>query len=336
MVMPERGLFAPLMLASLLVALAATPARAVAQSQSQALPAEKRIAAPARLRQGDPLLAWIVAEAPGASQGASAHAFEARLIDAAGKIVARARCFAAPSLYENDPRIFGALMALPRDIPPGVYALTAGASATSLTIEPRSFPAETIRLDEANARLRTEPSERKLEEARKLIALLSRIDPGAVYAGPSSFMFPAAGGWKSAGFGDVRRYRYPDGGADESVHAGLDWALVAGTAVHACARGKVVMAADRELTGKTLVIEHLPGLYSLYMHLSAIEAKEGDIVERAARVAFSGSTGMSTGPHLHWELRAGGDAVDPEYWLGAVLLDKSSMAAIMHGLIEGR
>jgi murein DD-endopeptidase MepM/ murein hydrolase activator NlpD len=116
----------------------------------------------------------------------------------------------------------------------------------------------------------------------------------------------------------------------------LDWGVVKGTAVSACERGKVVMAADRELTGKTLVVEHLPGLYSLYFHLSAIKARPGSFVERGQVVALSGSTGLSTGPHLHWELRALGRPVDPEYWLSTPLLDKDAIKATIYGLIEGR
>ena len=107
------------------------------------------------------------------------------------------------------------------------------------------------------------------------------------------------------------------------------------TPVRACERGKVVLAADREVTGKTVVIEHLPGLYSLYFHLSSFAVAEGQIVERGQVIALSGSTGLATGPHLHWELRANGDAVDPGYWLGATLLDKDAIKAKIMRLIEG-
>jgi hypothetical protein len=295
--------------------------------------AQASILAPQKLRQGDPLLVWILAE-PGAAPHPSP--LVARLVDSGGRTVASARCFPAQALLETARPLLGALMALAPGLPPGPYELRAGGATASIEVQARSFATETIKLDEANTRLRTAPSERKEKEARRLYALLSKVDDSAIFAEAGSFMFPAVGGWRSAGFGDVRRYAFPDGNSDRSVHAGIDWAVAAGTAVHACARGKVVMAVDREVTGKTLVLEHLPGLYSIYMHLSAIEVKEGDIVERASRVALSGSTGMSTGPHLHWELRAKGDAVDPEYWLGAPLLDKSAITAIMHGLIEGR
>jgi murein DD-endopeptidase MepM/ murein hydrolase activator NlpD len=162
------------------------------------------------------------------------------------------------------------------------------------------------------------------------------VDDSAVFAEAPPFSFPVEGGWRSSGFGEVRRYLHPNGSSERSVHAGIDWAVVAGTAVRACARGRVVIATDREVTGKTVMIEHLPGLYSMYFHLSSIEVEEGAIIERGARISLSGSTGLSTGPHLHWELRARGAAVDPEYWLGVPLLDKEAVTAIMSGLIEGR
>ncbi len=355
-----RSLIAVLIIsASALEAEGTSPAVATAPATA--------IVAPARLRQGDPLLAWIVTEAP-VSEASAAAVIEARLLNPEGKAIAIARCFVATALLGRgevslagrawggpaarpilSPRpplpevtvlprriLYGALLPLPMELPPGGYKLVAAGGSTEIDIDARDFPFETIELNEANSNLRTVPSERKVEEARKLYAILEKVDDSAVYAETSSLLFPVAGGWKSAGFGDRRRYVYADGSSERSVHAGIDWAVVTGTAVLACARGKVVLAADREVTGKTVVLEHLPGLYSLYFHLSSLEIAEGAIVERGAEIARSGSTGMATGPHLHWELRAKGDAVDPAYWLGPPLLDKPGVTAIMYGLIEGR
>jgi murein DD-endopeptidase MepM/ murein hydrolase activator NlpD len=141
---------------------------------------------------------------------------------------------------------------------------------------------------------------------------------------------------KSAGFGDRRRYLYAGGGSEASVHAGVDLALPAGSPVVAAARGLVVMAAPRIVTGNTLVLEHLPGLYSIYMHLRSIETAEGQTIEAGARLGTAGSTGLSTGPHLHFELRAGGSPVDPELWLSGPPLDKDRLTATINALIEGR
>jgi murein DD-endopeptidase MepM/ murein hydrolase activator NlpD len=320
---------------------AAAAQDAAAKNPDAAAPPALAILASAQLRPGDPLLAWMVADSAVAPQR-----LELRLLDSSGKEVEKAHCFDASSMLEAvgagapDVRLFGALMSVPTDLAPGDYGLAVGplpslAFAKLIVVE-RDFPLETIPLDEANSGIRTVPSKRKDDEARRLYAVLEKTDDTAVFADGRSFLFPVEGGFKSAGFGDRRRYLLASGSSETSVHAGLDWAVVKGTAVRACERGKVVLVADREVTGKTIVIEHLPGLYSLYFHLSAVEAKEGSIVERGDEIARSGSTGMSTGPHLHWELRAKGDAVDPEYWLNGALLDKEAIKAKITALIEGR
>jgi murein DD-endopeptidase MepM/ murein hydrolase activator NlpD len=299
------------------------------------------IVAPPRLRQGDPLLAWIVRANPqGDSSPLEATPLIATLRDASGKVAAKARCFAAQALLgEADPakaRFYGALFALPPELAPGAYRLAAADAEAGLVVEPRDFPVEVVRLNASNTKIKTVPTKRKETESDRLGAILAKIDDAALFADGTPFLFPVSGGFKSAGFGDTRRYEYSDGKKEKSFHAGIDWGVVIGTAVHACARGKVVLAVDRAVTGKTVVIEHMPGLYSMYYHLSSIEAKEGGIVERGQPIAHSGSSGVSTGPHLHWELRAKGEAVDPEYWLGVPLLDKKAAMAIINALIEGR
>ncbi len=83
------------------------------------------------------------------------------------------------------------------------------------------------------------------------------------------------------------------------------------------------MATNRIVTGGTVVIEHLPAVYSLYYHLDTVDVAVNDIVEQGERIGTVGSTGLSTGPHLHWELRVSGVAVDPEQVIRAPHLDIS-------------
>jgi murein DD-endopeptidase MepM/ murein hydrolase activator NlpD len=319
-----------------------------ALSSQAAVPA-LAIVAPATLRQGDPLLAWAVASSGGAEASPSASpeaaAFvqmpEARLLGPGGKVAARSRCFDARSLFADalaglpPAGIFGALFALPGDLAPGAYSLAIGETMVSVSIEARDFPVDTVKLDEPNTKIRTESTKRKDDEAKRLYAILLSVDDAALYADGSPFLFPAEGGFQSSGFGDKRKYLYSTGRSETTMHAGIDWAVVKGTEVRACERGKVVLAETREVTGNTLVVEHLPGLYSLYFHLSSFAVAEGQMVERGQLIAHSGSTGLSTGPHLHWELRAKGDAVDPEYWLSRALLDKDAIKATIVRLIEG-
>jgi len=81
---------------------------------------------------------------------------------------------------------------------------------------------------------------------------------------------PLSVAWReTAGFADERRYIYYDGSSDSTLHGGIDLGAKEGSEVVACAGGRVAFAGPRIVTGNTIVLEHLPGLFSLYMHLSA-------------------------------------------------------------------
>ncbi len=94
-------------------------------------------------------------------------------------------------------------------------------------------------------------------------------------------------------------------------HPGIDLAVVPGTAVKAAAAGEVVFAGPGAGYGLLVEVAHEGGLVSLYAHLSRIDVVVGERVERHGQVGLSGATGNVTGPHLHFELRLRGAAVDP-------------------------
>jgi murein DD-endopeptidase MepM/ murein hydrolase activator NlpD len=77
------------------------------------------------------------------------------------------------------------------------------------------------------------------------------------------------------------------------------------------------------MTGNTIIIEMLPGLYSLYFHLSEIDVKQGDVVGQGDLIGKVGMTGFATGPHLHWEIDALGVPVDPDALTAKPILDKT-------------
>lgn len=85
-----------------------------------------------------------------------------------------------------------------------------------------------------------------------------------------------------------------------------------GDAVWAPGRGKVVYAGFLQMTGNTVVIEHGGGLKSYFFHLDSLACKQGDIVEKEQLIGQAGSTGYSTGPHLHYEARIGNQSIDPD------------------------
>jgi murein DD-endopeptidase MepM/ murein hydrolase activator NlpD len=189
-----------------------------------------------------------------------------------------------------------------------------------LTLHERSFAAETIALNAGNTALRTEPDERKTRETETLTKILwtqgNEVWTTAPFSPP---LQPEP--FRTSLFGDRRVYQYANGKSDTTVHAGIDYRAATGTAVRACARGRVVLAAPRLVTGNSVVLEHLPGVYSLYYHLDSILVAEGGIVEEGAVIGNSGATGLATGPHLHWEIRVAGENTDPDALTRNALLD---------------
>jgi murein DD-endopeptidase MepM/ murein hydrolase activator NlpD len=94
-------------------------------------------------------------------------------------------------------------------------------------------------------------------------------------------------------------------------HSGVDMAAPAGTPVHAAAAGVATVAWDPNGYGLYLVVQHGGGVSTLYGHLESTAVVSGDPVAAAAEIGRVGSTGLSTGPHLHFEVRRGGRPVDP-------------------------
>ena len=101
-----------------------------------------------------------------------------------------------------------------------------------------------------------------------------------------------------------------------SVHKGADFRAAAGTPVRASNSGVVVLARPLYYEGNCVVIDHGMGLFTLSMHFSRIDVKEGQHVAAGDRLGLSGATGRVTGPHLHWAVRWQGAYLDPVRLLG--------------------
>ena len=112
----------------------------------------------------------------------------------------------------------------------------------------------------------------------------------------------------SSPFGTRRSY---GGGPMTSYHEGTDFAIGSGTPVYAPADGVVMVAEPLAVRGNAIVIDHGWGLYSGYWHLSEFKVTPGQTVKQGDLIASSGNTGLSTGAHLHWDMRVLGVNVDP-------------------------
>lgn len=93
----------------------------------------------------------------------------------------------------------------------------------------------------------------------------------------------------------------PFGSGKLVFHRGIDIAVPVGTPVHAIRKGRVVFAGVRNGYGSTVIVEHANGDRTLYGHNSLVRVHLGELVESGTVVAFSGNTGRSTGPHVHFE-----------------------------------
>ena len=145
----------------------------------------------------------------------------------------------------------------------------------------------------------------------KLAVALSRMDAmeRALAAIPTAM--PAASMMLSSGFG-YRSDPFTGGGA---MHAGLDFKGPVGTPILAAAEGKVVLAGFHGGYGNMIEIRHANGLVTRYAHLSGFNVRSGQMVERGVQIGRMGSTGRSTGSHLHFEVRQNGQAINPRKFL---------------------
>jgi murein DD-endopeptidase MepM/ murein hydrolase activator NlpD len=128
---------------------------------------------------------------------------------------------------------------------------------------------------------------------------------------PPTYIKPISGGRQSSGFG---KRSAPTKGAS-TYHKGIDWATPVGTSVVASCAGTVVKAGWGSGYGYVVYIDHPDGRQTRYGHLSKVLVKVGQTVSQGQKIALSGNTGRSTGPHLHFEILIGGSQVNPLQYL---------------------
>jgi len=147
-------------------------------------------------------------------------------------------------------------------------------------------------------------------EAERMWALWSQVTLQPYWSG--SFGYPVNDVRITSAFGTRRSY---NGGPANSFHAGSDFGGGIGAPIYAPAAGQVVLAESLAVRGNAVLIDHGLGLFSGYWHQSEIVAEAGQFVQPGDLIGYIGDTGLVTGPHLHWEMRLGGIAVEPLQWV---------------------
>lgn len=175
---------------------------------------------------------------------------------------------------------------------------------TGITISAKEFPMRKLWVNEKFVTPPPQVRERIKHESEILQAIYNRFTPE--WLGEGRFIVPSEGK-KYDNFGERRIYN----NKPRSSHGGVDISAPAGTPVKASNSGKVVLASELYFSGKTVIIDHGLGLFTLYLHLSRFRVKRGVMVEKGDIVGEVGATGRVTGPHLHWGVKILGNRIDP-------------------------
>jgi len=174
----------------------------------------------------------------------------------------------------------------------------------TISVASKSFPEQWLTVESKFVNPPKAAAARIAREQKRLATIYARRTPLAPAASP--FVKPVPGDPTSE-FGTRRFFN----GVARAPHPGIDLHAASGTPVLAAGPGRVALATDLYYSGGTVIVDHGGGLFTVYAHLSKIEAKEGADVAAGDRVGLSGATGRVTGPHLHWGARVGEAIFDP-------------------------
>ncbi|MBE9064158.1 M23 family metallopeptidase [cf. Phormidesmis sp. LEGE 11477] len=215
-----------------------------------------------------------------------------------------------PSFPLSDGRFRAFVPTSPRDAPGEwtIQVTQAGVVRShSIAISDRQFRTQYITLPPGQSDLGTDHEFDRVAEFKKIVT------PERHWQGP--LLRPSTGS-VSTEFG-VQRY-YNGVFAEDYYHRGVDYAAPTGSPIVAPAAGHIRLVGlvrdGFELHGNTVGIDHGQGVLSIMIHMNRVDVQEGEFVAAGQTVGGVGSTGASTGPHLHWGLYVNGIAVDPVPW----------------------
>jgi len=174
----------------------------------------------------------------------------------------------------------------------------------NLQIRSKEFPVKKLWVDEKFVTPPKSADERIRRESNLLRSIYDIYTPD--WIGDGSFIIPSVGE-AAPNFGEKRYFN----NKPRSSHSGVDISTPFGYPVKSSNSGRIVLACDLYFAGKTVIIDHGLGVFSLYCHFSKIIVKRGKMVAKGDIIGEIGSTGRVTGPHLHWGVKIRGKRVDP-------------------------
>lgn len=214
------------------------------------------------------------------------------------------------------PHLFRTFVGIPAGTRPGRYKIVAkgvdleGQTLSihaMLNVKDARFAIQRINLSKKKTQLLNMKQLQK--EGRILAAHFEKKDRRVYFASP--FRRPTRGRISSA-FGLRRKY---NGNDISSYHKGVDIANKTGTPIYAANGGKVSISATWKSHGKTILINHGHGIVTVYIHMDRLHVKAGEWVKRGQLIGRIGSTGIATGPHLHFGISVNDIRIDPDQWI---------------------
>jgi murein DD-endopeptidase MepM/ murein hydrolase activator NlpD len=210
------------------------------------------------------------------------------------------------------PNVYETVMGVPALQPPGIFTLTlkSGTDSTTvrLVVKAGAFGRQLLTLD-AKTEALLKPEWVAAERARLIKTCITHND---IKQWSAAFKLPIGSTPRITTFFGTRRSY--NGGPYRSYHEGIDYGAPQGTPVYAPAVGVVGLAEPLKVRGNAVVLLHGMGVCSGYWHLSKILVEPGKVVDAGELIGLVGTTGLSTGPHLHYEIRVSGVPVDPAPW----------------------
>jgi murein DD-endopeptidase MepM/ murein hydrolase activator NlpD len=266
------------------------PAESLSQTRVKAKPV-----APVRVKQGDLFY------------------FSVRVDPHAASVQGELRHRTFPFFKAEAKGQFGALIGVDLADPPSREDLRVDVSKDDGSLEQRHYTVEVLPVHFETQELTVpknyvdlddETAKRAEEEQEKILQSLKKVTGQKYWDG--RFIMPVEG--KIAGSFGLRRII---NGEPRSQHSGEDIKAPKGTEVLATNEGVVALVGDFFFSGKSIVMDHGLGLYTMYFHLDEVDVAEGERIHKGAVLGKVGATGRATGPHLHWGMRIDGARVNP-------------------------